>query len=205
MPMMKPRMVANTMPSAGDQQRVEQADPEGAAIGRGRDRIVDQRLADVEAGGVVPEAEARGDMRALPDCSMALWIGAIDEERDDRAQHDLIGDAADLRIVVERTRAVAASHARSHGHRASRRTSVRTPAPLRPASASVSGSAARTAMPPLVHSAFRPRAIFSGEPCADIALEHLAVIADLLDDAVPPSRWSARAARRNCPRCRAAA
>ena len=38
----------------GDQQRVEQADAEGAAVGRGRRSIGDQRLADVEAGGVVP-------------------------------------------------------------------------------------------------------------------------------------------------------
>ena len=49
---------------AGDQQRVEQADPERAAEGRRARRIGDQRLADVEAGGVVPEAKAGGDVGA---------------------------------------------------------------------------------------------------------------------------------------------
>ncbi len=49
---------------AGDQQGVEQADPEGAAVGRGLRVVGDQRLADVEAGGVVPEAEAGRDVRA---------------------------------------------------------------------------------------------------------------------------------------------
>ena len=58
---------------AGDQQRVEQADPEGAAIGRGLRRIGDQRLADVEAGGLVPEAEAGGDVGALRDCRRRCW------------------------------------------------------------------------------------------------------------------------------------
>jgi hypothetical protein len=45
-----------------DQQRIEQADPERAAEGRSACRIVDQRLADIEAGGVVPKAEARRDV-----------------------------------------------------------------------------------------------------------------------------------------------
>ena len=48
----------------GDQQRVEEADPERAAEGRRARRIRDQRLADIEAGGVVPEAEAGSDVGA---------------------------------------------------------------------------------------------------------------------------------------------
>ena len=48
----------------GDQQRIEEADPERAAEGRGACRIGDQRLADVEAGRIVPEAEAGGDVGA---------------------------------------------------------------------------------------------------------------------------------------------
>ena len=52
----------------GDQQRVEQADPERAAVGRGLRGIFDQRLADIEAGGLVPEAEAGGDLARGRDC-----------------------------------------------------------------------------------------------------------------------------------------
>ena len=84
----------------GDQQRVEKADPERAAVGRGG-RILDQRLGDVEARGVVPEAEARGDLGAG---EIVCGVGdrAPGEERDDKAQHRLIGDAAHLRIVDQR-------------------------------------------------------------------------------------------------------
>ena len=57
---------------AGHQQRIEQADPEGAAVSRGLRVEVDQRLADIEAGIVEPEAEAGGDMRACRIFSMAL-------------------------------------------------------------------------------------------------------------------------------------
>ena len=59
--------------------------------------------------------------------------------------------------------------------------------------------------PPLVHSSFRPRAILSREPGADVALEDLAVVADRLDDAVRPSRCRGRCPCRSRPRCRAGA
>ena len=48
----------------GDEERIEEADPEGPAEGRRARRIGDQRLADIEAGGVVPEAEAGSDVGA---------------------------------------------------------------------------------------------------------------------------------------------
>ena len=135
-----------------DQQRVEQADPERAAIGRGR-RIVDQRLADVEAGGVVPEAEAGGDLGARQ-----IVGGVVDrapgQEHDHRAQHHLIGDAADLRIVEQRRL---------------RSACVPRPSAIGACPSGRSRAAQRTGgancRPPLFHSAFRPRAIFSGEPC----------------------------------------
>ena len=49
------------MPSAGDQQRVEQADKEHPPVGV-RLAVGDQRLADAEARGLVEEAEAAGDL-----------------------------------------------------------------------------------------------------------------------------------------------
>ena len=54
---------------AGNQKRVEKPDPERAAERRRARRIGDQRLADIEARGIVPEAEARGDMRCARDCA----------------------------------------------------------------------------------------------------------------------------------------
>ena len=46
---------------AGDEQRVEQADDKGAAIGRGL-AVGDQRLRNAETGGPVQEAETGRDM-----------------------------------------------------------------------------------------------------------------------------------------------
>jgi len=46
-----------------DQERVEKTDPECPAERRRTRRIVDQRLTNVETGGVIPEAKARGDIR----------------------------------------------------------------------------------------------------------------------------------------------
>ena len=139
----------------------------------------------------------------------------IGEEDDDRAQNDLIGDAAHLRIVDQR----------DFGGPPSCAMLIRSPetptlsVPLfpthfilpyrdmqalcqkragwyatRPSSDPVSAIAAGRAQriggaycrPPLVHSAFRPRAILSGEPWPDVPLEDLAVVADMLDDAIGP-------------------
>ncbi len=85
---------------AGDQKRVEQPDPKGATIGRAARRIFDQRLTDVEAGGLVPESEAGCDLRPrqVVDCVAG---GAVDEQRDHGAENKLIGNAADFRVVVE--------------------------------------------------------------------------------------------------------
>src|SRR5262249_59642825 len=84
----------------GDQQRVAQSDPESAAVGRGA-AVFDQTLADVEAGGVVPEAESRRDLRA-PQILDRIGDGAISEKSNDAAQQQLIADRADLRIVEKR-------------------------------------------------------------------------------------------------------
>ena len=78
----------------GDQQRVEQADPERAAECRRARRIGDQRLADIEAGGIVPEAEtARRYGLARRFCA-ALIDGGIGKAADDDDQHGLQRDIA---------------------------------------------------------------------------------------------------------------
>ena len=160
---------------SGDQQRVEQTDPEGAAVGRTARRIFDQRLADVEAGGLVPEAEAGGDLRP---CEIVDRVagGAVDEEADHRAEHNLVGDAADLRVVVEDDTARGAPTPAGQSTYPPRRTSSggdnssngsdRGQA-ARGQSAQPSGQRIGGAywMPPLVHSLFKPRSILSGEPC----------------------------------------
>ena len=78
----------------GDEKRVEKADPEGAAERRGARRISDQRLADVEAGGIVPEAEAGSDMR-LRQVLHRVVDRAIGDDADDDHDGDLDGDAAE--------------------------------------------------------------------------------------------------------------
>ena len=68
------------MPIAADQQRVDEPDPERAPVGRKR-RIADQRLIDVEAGGLVPEAEAHRDAARLH-----VGDGVAPGERDQRRE-----------------------------------------------------------------------------------------------------------------------
>ena len=100
MPTMKPRKVASTMPIADDQQRVEQADEEGAAVGRAGGGERDQRLADVEAGGVLEEAEAGGDLRA-PQVVDRVRGRRRRTGRRRRRRGRSVEDAADLRIVEQ--------------------------------------------------------------------------------------------------------
>ena len=78
----------------GDEERVEQADPEGAAECRRAGGIADQRLADVEAGGIVPEAEAGGDMRARQ-ILRRIEDGAVRQRGDENDEADLNRDAAE--------------------------------------------------------------------------------------------------------------
>ena len=68
----------------GDQKRIEKSDPEGAAECRGAGGIIDQRLADVEARRIVPEAgsarrysRARHFLRGIDD-------GRISDPADNR-------------------------------------------------------------------------------------------------------------------------
>ncbi len=87
-------------PENRDQQRVQQANPEGAAIGRLR-RIRDQMLADVEARGRIPEVESGRD--ACPRKILrGIGGGAIGEPDDNRAEQQLESDAAPARIVERR-------------------------------------------------------------------------------------------------------
>lgn len=83
-----------------DEQRVEQADPEGAAIGRGR-AVGDQRLVDVEAGSDAEKAEAGGDLLRA---QVLDGVGGrlVDEESDDEDQRELIDDPTNLGIVEKR-------------------------------------------------------------------------------------------------------
>ena len=87
--LMKPRIVARTMPIADDDQRVEQADDEGIAIGRAGGAERDQRLADVEAGRVVEEAEAGGDLGPLQVLD-GVRRGHVEQEDDDDDEDDLV-------------------------------------------------------------------------------------------------------------------
>ena len=83
-----------------DQQRIKQPDPEGAAVSRGLRAVGDQRLADIEAGGVEPEAEAGRDLGALQ-IGDGVAGGGVDKESDNRDKRDLIDDSADFGVVVE--------------------------------------------------------------------------------------------------------
>ena len=102
--------------------------------------------------------------------------GPVDEKPNDRAKRDLIGDAADLGVVVERY---------PRGGRPRRKVNRHLPlvglaTPLTastvgsPGPHAAFGDAASTIgqriggaywMPPLFHNLFRPRSILSGEPC----------------------------------------
>ena len=140
----------------GDQQRIEQPDPERAAIGRAARRILDQRLADIEAGGVVPESESGRDVRAREIFDRVAGC-AIDQKGDHRAQGDLIGNAPDLGVVVKydtrgaRLRRQVTRHFPLVGLRrrnSSRRTAARRRARGHLSILAVSGSAARTGCRP---------------------------------------------------------
>ena len=186
------------MPSTGDQQRVEQADEEDAAVGVGL-AIGDQRLVDAEARGIVEKAKPAGDLLRFE-----IGLGVDRElvaEPDDRDQHDeLIERAADFRIVVEGGFARPLGSlallqdrgmpGRVPGHR---RSSCRSPDRRRVLDA---------ALGPEPVEAAADAELGAG---ADIALEHLAVVADVLDDAHDPVLGQAELLADSCPRRRAAA
>src|SRR5262249_22794317 len=130
-----------------------------APIGR-RAAVVDQRLADVEPGGEIPELEAGGDVRAT---QVVDGVGdrAPRQERDHRAQQRLIGEGPDARIVEQRDLGPLARRNRRHGCP----PSAYSPAGRRPAGSAVAHRIGGAYwIPPLVHSALRPRWILSGEP-----------------------------------------
>ncbi len=88
----------------GHQHGVDQSDPEGLPVAR-LGVVVDQRLVDVEAGGVVPELEAQrdaSDPHVLGDVAGRL----VKQETDDRDQRHLIEDAAHLRVIQQRSLAL---------------------------------------------------------------------------------------------------
>jgi hypothetical protein len=62
--------------------------------------VLDQRLADIEAGGIEPEAEAGRDFSAFQ-IGDGVAGGEVEKQADNRDKRDLIDDGADLGIVVE--------------------------------------------------------------------------------------------------------
>ncbi len=86
----------------GHQQRVAEPDPERAAVGRKRG-IVDQRLVDGEAGGLVPEAEAHGNAARLHVDDGVAPAGA-DQRRERPDQQRLIEQPPRALIVDQRRR-----------------------------------------------------------------------------------------------------
>ena len=174
MPIVKPSTVARTMPMRGDQKRVEKADPEGTAECRGTGGIVDQRLADVEAGGVVPEAESRGDM-GIGEVLRRVMNRGIGNAADD-------DDEPDLQRNVSRP-----AHASATKTAAVERTAA-SAGPRQPRPVSETGSADRQAV---LQAALGPQRIeparnLQRRALTDVTLEAFAVIADRLDDVVGP-------------------
>src|SRR4029077_1120730 len=105
-------------------------DPERTSEGRGGRRIGNQRLADVEAGGVVPEAEAGGDVSAR-EIVRRVVRGRVDEAADQNDEADLDRDAGDATPIPR-------PGLRFIGHRRARGKDGRTKSRL-------SGTAARIA------------------------------------------------------------
>ncbi len=102
--------------------------------------------------------------------------GGKDEKSDDRAKRDLIGDAADLGVVVERNPRGGRPRRKVNRHLplvglATPPAGVdrRTAGAARGSGDAASITGQRTGgaywMPPLFHNLFRPRSILSGEPC----------------------------------------
>ena len=85
----------------GDDQRVEKADHEGFAVGRGGGAEWDEGLADVEAGRVVEEAETGGDAGPL---QVVDGVGRrlVEQEANHRDKDDLGDDSSDARVVERR-------------------------------------------------------------------------------------------------------
>ncbi len=82
-----------------DERGVEKPNPERLAIGRQRG-IGDERLVDVEAGGLVPEAEARRNA-ARRHIDIGVVGGGADERGEDKDEQRLIGVAPDPRVIKE--------------------------------------------------------------------------------------------------------
>ena len=134
----------------GNDKRVDKADPKRATESRRAGRIGDQRLADIEAGGVIPKTESRGDVGAREVLRRVEHRG-VSEAANDEDDRDLKRNAADAARVTRQVLGFLC-------HR-----------PARCGTTGVESAAQRMGgpycRPPLVHSALRPRTIFSGEPC----------------------------------------
>ena len=149
----------------GNHQRVEQPNPEGAPVG-GRGAVVDQVLADIEAGGVVPEAETRGDLGArqiLDRVARRL----PEQESDRRQQQRLVNEAADPRIVDQRRAGRSfrlSGIGNAHAARPSRRRTAPASRNSWPSAASAQRIGGAYCNPPLFQSALMPRLSFSAEP-----------------------------------------
>ena len=89
-------------PDCRDEQRVEQTDEEGPAIGRGG-RIGDEMLIDIETCRLIPEREInRNVMR--PHIGEAGRGGGVDQKREEAEKEDLDCEAAQGRVAHERWR-----------------------------------------------------------------------------------------------------
>ena len=162
---------------ARDQKRVEKPDPESIAESRSARRIRDQRLADVEAGDIVPEAEARRDMGGGK-VARGIDAGGIEQTDDDNDQRDLQRDTAKHADATGRDRMRESGILRSQPWRSAMDINHGLAGPMgpqavtrmttrnrrRPANATPQRIGMPYCKPPLVHSAFKPRATFSGEP-----------------------------------------
>ena len=140
----------------GDEQRVREPDEEGARVAH-LAVVVDQRLRDVEAGGAIEEAEARGDVLLLQ-VRRRVGHDLIGEEKE-RQEEKRLGDAgADLGIVGQ------------VGQPGGELGQVKSVGELQPSR--VHGAPYRIGgayiSPPSFHRAFLPRSILRREPMPEL-------------------------------------
>ena len=217
MPTRKPRIVAKTMPRTATQQRVEEADEKGAAVAVVRACRGCRRLRDLEAGAVPRGSRSRRRCWRAADSSIVLLtIQPTEGDEDDRRAAPGRRSPRTIGIVERakprrradrpccRSRAVIAPDAIGTVLAAKRCEPGRSGRPGPPRN-DLADRRGVLECRPCVHSAFRPRAIFSVGARADVALEDLAVIADRLDDVRRPVVGEADALAEGCRRCRAGA
>ena len=192
MPISVPSTVARTMPDDRHAQRVEHADRRRPRSRCRRDVVGEQRLADVEAGRLRRGSRSRAGLPRARRLSAVLCA-----EDQPTAPARPARAPGRQRATVARPQAVRSRVARTRGMRedaarAARREPGCAPGPAhggrRAARVSaVSAPAARTSGRPCSTGCSTPRGSAERRLRADVALEDLAVVADLLDDRGRPS------------------